>query len=485
MTKHRQWGFGLVVLCVALMARAALANPTIVVDAASGRVLHEEQATRPWYPASLSKLMTVYTVFKAIKAGRVDGGTPVAISPTAAAQAPSKMGYPIGTLITIDDALKILMVKSANDIAVALAEGTTGSLEAFTAEMNAHSKALGMSQSHWVNPHGLPDPRQVSSARDMAILARAILTEFPEHASLFRIHALRAGQSVLRNHNSLVYRYPGGDGMKTGFICASGYNVVASAQRGNQRLIAVVLGATSAHQRSEKAAQLFEANFNRTGTVAVNDMPPMPGAPADIRASVCGKGRGGGGIPVPAGMVLGEVASQGADGKTVYTLVYQPKKMRVKKGKGKKKPPAPVVQQTVTAVPATGPLQTSWSLDPPLPVGPYVGTRQPAFVPVELVAFAAGRAATGPVKANSFAEAGSAEGQAKTPQAKTPQVNPLAAMPGKPVPSGPQKSKPEAKPKTAAPQPKPKPKPKLQSPEQPAPPPAKKIPAKKKPKQQV
>ena len=129
-------------LALGIVEGSASANPTIVVDAASGRVLQQDDATRPWYPASLSKLMTAYTVFKALQDGRIDGGTPIVISSRAARQAPSKMGYPVGTMITVDDALKMLVVHSANDIAVALAEGVSGSVDKFAAEMNANSRAL-------------------------------------------------------------------------------------------------------------------------------------------------------------------------------------------------------------------------------------------------------------------------------------------------------------------------------------------------------
>jgi len=131
-------------LSATVLAGAASANPSLVLDLQTGRVLHEEDATRPWYPASLSKLMTAYTVFKAIQAGRLDLGTPIAISKRAARMAPSKMGYPVGTLVTVDDALKMLIVPSANDIAIALAEGTSGSVEAFAGEMNGHARQLGM-----------------------------------------------------------------------------------------------------------------------------------------------------------------------------------------------------------------------------------------------------------------------------------------------------------------------------------------------------
>src|SRR5262249_34123148 len=160
-----------------------------------------------------------------------------------ASQAPSKIGFKPGTQITVDNALKILMVKSANDMAVVLAEGTAGSVEGFAAEMMQTSRNLGMTQSSWVNPNGLPADEQISSARDLAILARSLIHDFPEYDMYWNIPAIQLGKRVMRNYNTLIGRYEGADGMKTGFICASGFNLVASATRNNKRLIAVVLGA--------------------------------------------------------------------------------------------------------------------------------------------------------------------------------------------------------------------------------------------------
>ena len=171
------------------------------------------------------------------------------------------MGFAVGTQLTVDNALKMMMVKSANDIAVVLAEGVGGSIEKFADEMNAASRRLGMTQSSWVNPNGLPADEQITSARDMAILARAILKELPEYEMYWHIPAIKFGRRVMRNTNGLIGRYPDADGMKTGFICASGFNVVATATRGGRKLIVVVFGSHSGVARSEKAAQLFEKGF--------------------------------------------------------------------------------------------------------------------------------------------------------------------------------------------------------------------------------
>ncbi len=272
----------------------ALAAPAIVVDASSGRVLHAEDATLAWYPASITKLMTTYVVLSEIRAGRVTFETPLAVSATATAVIPSKMGFKPGTEVTVDNALKMIMVKSANDMAVALAEGVGGSVENFAALMNASASRLGMHDSYFVNPHGLPDERQRTSARDMAVLARALLTEFPQYKDYFGIGAIRFGKRIMRNTNGLIGRYPGADGMKTGFICASGFNVVATATRGGRTLITVVLGAHNATERTIRAAALFDKGFASAGWggSSLEAMPASYTSPPDMREAVCGRNRG-------------------------------------------------------------------------------------------------------------------------------------------------------------------------------------------------
>ena len=210
-------------------AVAAQATPYLVADVDSGQVLLQNEATDQWYPASLTKLMTVYVALDAVRSGKLTLDTPLVMSARAARMAPSKMGFRPGTEVTLDNALKMLMVKSPNDVAVMVAEGVSGSVEAFAGDMNAAGQRLGLQESHFVNPNGLHDPAHVSSARDMAMIARALLREFPDHADLFDIGALQLGNQYIANHNGLLGRYPGADGMKTGFTCPAGFNVVASA----------------------------------------------------------------------------------------------------------------------------------------------------------------------------------------------------------------------------------------------------------------
>jgi D-alanyl-D-alanine carboxypeptidase len=275
-------------LTVAVASRAEAA-PSLVVDVASGAVLSQDQPTASWFPASLTKLMTAYVALDAVRAGRITMDTPLMMSPRAARMAPSKMGFRPGSEVTLKNALVMLMVKSANDIAVAIAEGVSGSVEAFADEMNRASQQLGMTQSVWVNPNGLPDARQVTSARDLAILGRALYQQFPEQANLWNIGAMQFGRQIHATHNGLLGRYPGADGMKTGFTCPAGFNVVASATHGNQHLIAVVLGAPTAAARTAKAAALLDRGFQTGAAVGSLSGIAAPGpTPApDMRDSVC------------------------------------------------------------------------------------------------------------------------------------------------------------------------------------------------------
>jgi D-alanyl-D-alanine carboxypeptidase len=279
---------------LASSSSAVRAAPALVVDAATGAVLHAEEATRPWFPASLTKLMTVYVALRAVHEGRLSLQTPLLVSNRAARMAPSKMGFKAGTEVTLENALKMIMVKSANDVSVTIAEGVSGSVEKFSDEMNQVAAALGMRQSHFVNPHGLHHDTHVSSAQDMAILARALLIHFPQHHALYGIGALKLGSTIIPTHNGLIGRYPGADGMKTGFVCASGFNVVASATRGGRRIVAVVMGSPNAKSRTLKAMALFEQGFTagNFGRTTLAQLPPSGFSEApNLRSQICGPGR--------------------------------------------------------------------------------------------------------------------------------------------------------------------------------------------------
>jgi D-alanyl-D-alanine carboxypeptidase len=291
---------GLAGLLLSALARPAAAGPYVLIDADSGRVLAHSEAGQPWYPASVTKLMTTFVTFRAMREGRVKPDTLLMISENAAAQDPTKMGFPAGTQVSVDNAIKMLLVKSANDIAVVLAEGIGGSVPAFVDEMNRTAAELGMTATHYNNPNGLPDDGQVTSARDMAVLARAIYREFPEQEMMFRIPAIRFGRRIIPNHNRLIDHFVGASGMKTGFVCASGFNIVASAKRGNKRLIAVVLGGYSGARRNEDAARLLEKGFSPMASITavfrrepstVDLIQNLAVAPVNIQDDICGRGR--------------------------------------------------------------------------------------------------------------------------------------------------------------------------------------------------
>jgi D-alanyl-D-alanine carboxypeptidase len=280
--------FGLAASLV-LSATCASATPYLVADVDSGQVLLENESTAVWYPASLTKLMTVYVALDAVRAGKLTMDTPFVMSARAARAPPSKMGFRPGTQVTLDNALKMLMVKSPNDIAMMVGEGISGSIEGFADDMNAAGQKLGLHESHFVNPNGLHNPDHVSSARDMAIIARALLREFPDHADLFSIGALRFGNQIITNHNGLLGRYPGTDGMKTGFTCPAGWNVVASANHNGRHLIVVVLGAPTSRLRNQEAADLFDRGFAMGGGNGSLDAlaPSASNAAPNMRADVC------------------------------------------------------------------------------------------------------------------------------------------------------------------------------------------------------
>jgi D-alanyl-D-alanine carboxypeptidase len=294
---------GFLLACATLSATALTAAPAramslLLVDADSGKVLRAENATYPWYPASTTKLMTLYMTLSAIRDQRITQDTLFTVSANASEQSPTKMGFPVGTQVTVDNAIKMMMVKSANDMAVLLAEGIGGSVDAFAQQMTETAHRLGMTESNFVNPNGLPDDGQIMSARDLAIVARALIREFPQYSSYWQIPAIKYGHRVVRNYNPLLGRYLGTDGMKTGFICSSGFNLVATATRDNKHLIAVVLGAPTAAARAQKAAEMLENGFAR-GPFAwlmptqgdVNALVPIEAAPPDLKDDMCGPHR--------------------------------------------------------------------------------------------------------------------------------------------------------------------------------------------------
>ena len=284
-----------VAVFLGLATMSVKAAPALVIEPKSGLVIYAEEADRVWHPASLTKLMTAYLAFEALRDGKLSQADKVISSEHARLQPPSKIGLPLGAEMTVELALKALIIKSANDVAVMIAERLAGTEAAFVDRMNATAKRLGMSRTRFFNANGLPHEEQVTTARDMAILGRAIMKEFPEHAPLFSMPSFKIGGRTLRTHNKILETYKGADGMKTGFICASGFNVVASATRGDLSIMAVVLGAKSSRARTARAERLIQHGFDYYGwktmfSAKLDQMAIDASAenePEDLRPVVC------------------------------------------------------------------------------------------------------------------------------------------------------------------------------------------------------
>jgi len=326
----------------------AAANPALLFEPATGNVLFAEDADALWHPASLTKLMTAYLTFEALKQGKLTLDSKVVTTEKAFAQTPSKIGLPLGGELSVDIALQALIIKSANDVAMMLAESIAGSEEAFAEQMNAAAKRLGMTRTQFFNPNGLPNPGQITTARDLALLASAILREYPEHIQLFSMPQMAIGKRHIATHNGLLRSFAGADGMKTGFTCDSGYNIVASASRDGRRLVAVVLGEPSGLSRSVRAAALMEHGFQtydwklQFGAPTLETLPASANAgqgPTSVRNSVMTWDCGGRKRPVakvkrprPAGAAVaasGQAGGADAAGKsaapTAATAKAKPK----------------------------------------------------------------------------------------------------------------------------------------------------------------
>jgi len=278
----------LVAAIAVVVATAASAGPALLIDAADDTVLYAEDADAQWHPASLTKIMTAYVTFAAIKDGTLAPDASISCSALANSQGPTKVGLAVGATMTVEIALQALVVKSANDVAVMLAEAVAGSHEAFVARMNTTAARLGMTRTHFANANGLPAPEQITTARDMAKLAAAVVRDYPQYARIWSTLDVQVGKRRLHTHNGLLVNYEGADGMKTGFICDSGFNVVASATRQGRKMIAVVLGEATAGERSMRAANLLQFGFQSYGWKALFAPPTLATLPVaeDERAEV-------------------------------------------------------------------------------------------------------------------------------------------------------------------------------------------------------
>lgn len=242
---------------------------SIVIDADTGTILHQDQPDAIRHPASLTKMMSLLLVFEALDSGRIKMDTRIPISKRAASMPPSKLGLPVGASIRVADAIGILATASANDISVALAEALAGSESAFAQKMTAKAASLGMTRTKFYNASGLPNQYQVSTARDMARLGRYLIQKHPTRSKIFSKQNYVYNGRTFRNHNRLMETYAGMDCCKTGFINASGFNLVASARRDGRRLIGVVFGGRTTVTRNVHMAKLLDEGFKKAGTTQI------------------------------------------------------------------------------------------------------------------------------------------------------------------------------------------------------------------------
>lgn len=248
-----------------------------VIDARTGEVLHQENAETRLHPASLTKMMTLYIAFEAVKRGEITLDTPVTVSSNAAAEPPSKLGLRAGQKIRLRYLIRAAAVKSANDAATAIGEAISGSEAAFAERMNRTAKALGMNKTTFKNAHGLTRSGHLSTARDMTILARSLFYDHPEYYNLFSRRSTDAGLRTVYNTNRrFLDAYPGADGIKTGFTNAAGFNLVGSAQKGNKRIIATVFGGRSTASRNARVAELLDIGFRKAPANAPVRKPAPP-----------------------------------------------------------------------------------------------------------------------------------------------------------------------------------------------------------------
>lgn len=280
-----------------LPVQAAEAPPpaTIVVDAASGAVLDSRDPGLPRHPASLTKMMTIYLAFQAVAEGRATMASPVAVSDKAAGQGGSVLGLKSGASIALGDALRALVVRSANDAAVAVAEHLAGGEDAFARRMTEQARALGMTATRFANATGLTAPGHVTTPRDMAVLALALKRDFPQFWPLFAATSMQWGRSTLPTVNGFVSAYPGAEGLKTGFTCPAGYNLAAAAHRDGRAAIAVVMGATAKDQRLALASGLMTKGLRAPPGPPLTQLANIERTPPDLSAQVCGGGNGGSG----------------------------------------------------------------------------------------------------------------------------------------------------------------------------------------------
>lgn len=294
---------GLLAATIGAVPASAYSPPfsALVIDVKSGRVLHEENADARRFPASLTKVMTLYMLFEQLEAGRLRLDSPLRVSARAAAEPPSKLGVRAGSTIRVEDAILALVTRSANDVAAVVAENVGGSVEEFARLMTQRARELGMTNTTFRNASGLPDSRQVSTARDLARLAIALQDRFPQYYHYFQRRSFNFRGATIGNHNRLLGRVTGVDGIKTGFIRASGFNLMTNAQHNGRHIVTIVLGGRSGAHRDQIVQRLVERHLPRAyagarrtpligrpsgasiPTIAMATPPSPPARPADLR----------------------------------------------------------------------------------------------------------------------------------------------------------------------------------------------------------
>lgn len=310
---------GAVMLASATATAAPDRTASLIMDYSTGATLYAHNADEPRHPASLTKMMTLFMAFEAIQQGRLSMDQKLLVSQFAADQAPTKLGLRPGSTILVRDAVMGLVTKSANDAAATLAENMAGSEPAFARQMTQRARRLGMSSTLFTNASGLPNDAQITTARDMALLGRALVRDFPEFYPLFSTKNFTYQGRLHPNHNRLMNVYDGMDGIKTGFIRASGFNLVASAKRDGRRLVGAVFGGTSPGQRDQLMAKLMDAGFSGTLTASTGDYTPKRGTlvtaadeprpvPTTVSTRLPTRANGGATI-TPVSATLGRAAS--------------------------------------------------------------------------------------------------------------------------------------------------------------------------------
>ncbi len=274
------FAIGLYAACVAPAAAAGFS--AMVVDAHTGKVLFSQNPDAERYPASLTKVMTLYVLFEELKAERLKLNSPLKCSAHGASRPPSKLGLRPGETVTVEDAIKALVTRSANDVAATIAENISGSEKAFAVRMTNTARALGMTRTTFRNASGLPDPKQVTSARDMATLSLRIQRDFPQYYPYFRITSFNYKGKAIRTHNRLLGKYPGTDGIKTGYIRASGFNLTTSVARKGKRVVGVVMGGKSGGARNAYMMQMLDKHFGKATTSRANAIAAVAGTPPGL-----------------------------------------------------------------------------------------------------------------------------------------------------------------------------------------------------------